>query len=179
MGSALKWFKSYLQGRCQRVKIGGTTSCDIIIKFGVPQGSVLGPILFNLYIRSIYRSVQKLTGFNIFGFADDHQLFKSFHLENEYQILSEDLPDCFQIINDWMSSHFLQLNPGKTEVIVIGKEAFLSKLKIQGTFIMPGVCYMRLAHAHGTWGKQRAALGLVAYLALLHLHEYFAGVALV
>ena len=77
-GTALKWFRSYLQGRCQRVKINGIVSCDITIKFGVPQGSVLGPILFNIYIRSIYRSVKKLSGFNIYGFADDHQLFKNF-----------------------------------------------------------------------------------------------------
>ena len=139
-GNALKWFKSYLQGRCQRVKVNGKISCDIIIKFGVPQGSVLGPILFNIYIRSIYRSVKVLSGFNIFGFADNHQLFKNFNLYEEYQTLVDDLPKCFQTINEWMTSHFLQLNPGKTEVIVIGMDQFLSKLTVQGTFIMPNVC---------------------------------------
>ena len=52
--NTLKWFKSFLSGRCQKVSINGTESSEIIIKFGVSQGSVLGPVLFNIYIRSLY-----------------------------------------------------------------------------------------------------------------------------
>ena len=138
-GLALKWFKSYLSGRCQRVRINGTESVEIIIKFGVPQGSVLGPILFNIYIRSIYKTVKSRL-FNIHGFADDHQIFKTFRTENEYQIMTSDLPRCFKTINTWMSSHYLQLNPGKTEVIVFGKQNILSKLELKGLFITPDIC---------------------------------------
>ena len=74
-GKVLQWLSSFLKGRSQRIRLGKTNSECITIKFGVSQGSVLGPVLFNLYIRLIYKFVQKF-GFNIFGYADDHQTLK-------------------------------------------------------------------------------------------------------
>ena len=138
-GQALNWFRSYLTGRCQRVRIEGCSSADIIIRFGVPQGSVLGPVLFNIYIRSLYSTVltRKL---NIHGFADGHQVYKAFKAEQEYQTLIRDVPECFQAISSWMTSHYLQLNPGKTELIVFGASATLSKLKINGVFLSSDIC---------------------------------------
>ena len=125
-GNALAWFKSFLTGRCQRVRIGSHESMEIIIKFGVPQGSVLGPVLFNIYIRSLYNSVLNLK-FTVHGYADDHQIYKSFTCANEYSMLMNELPECFNQISEWMSSHYLQLNPGKTELIVFGSPAVLSE----------------------------------------------------
>ena len=139
VGLALKWFKSYLSGRCQRVHIGDSESPEIIIMFGVPQGSVLGPILFNIYIRSLYRTVKSLS-FMIHGFADDHQVYKSFKPTDEYTVMVNDIPSCFSQINEWMAEHFLQLNAGKTEIIVFGSSSVLSKLQIKGIFITPSVC---------------------------------------
>ena len=78
-GEALNWFRSFLCGRCQKVRVKGYESVEILIKFGVPQGSVLGPVLLNIYIRSLYNTVHNLN-FNIHGFADDHQIFKSFNM---------------------------------------------------------------------------------------------------
>ena len=74
---ALKWFESFLTNRTQRVKIENVYSSQDVLKYGVPQGSVLGPILFNIYIRSFYAKVQS-SGFDAEGFADDHQLKRTF-----------------------------------------------------------------------------------------------------
>ena len=52
-GTALSWFKSFLVGRSQRVIIDGKFSNSLDVLFGVPQGSILGPVLFNIYVRSL------------------------------------------------------------------------------------------------------------------------------
>ena len=138
-GNALKWFTSFICGRCQRVRIGDCESTDIIIRFGVPQGSVLGRVLFNIYIRSLYKTVINKK-FYIQGFADDHQIYKPFYDRKEYNIMINELPECFDEINKWMATHYLQLNPGKTEIIVFGSATILSKLQIHGAFITPSTC---------------------------------------
>ena len=138
-GTAWRWFESFICGRSQRVRIGDCESENIIIKFGVPQGSVLGPVLFNIYIRSIYSTVLEKK-FAIHGFADDHQICKPFFIQQEHDILVNKLPECFAEIEQWMASHFLQLNAGKTEIIVFAKPTILAKLNIHGTFVKPSVC---------------------------------------
>ena len=138
-GTAWKWFHSFLSGRCQKVRVNGTESIEITIKFGVPQGSVLGPVLFNLYIRSLYSTVKDLK-FAIHGYADDHQVFKSFSRMNQYATLVDEVPLCFNEISSWMDEHFLQLNPGKTEIMVFGTPSVLGKLSIRGTFLDSETC---------------------------------------
>ena len=131
-GTALKWFKSFLTGRTQRIRLGSTVSECITIIFGVPQGSVLGPVLFNLYIRSIYRMVRTL-GFKIFGYADDHQIIKSFEPSEQCKVLSVQINQCFSAIKRWMDKFFLQMNAGKTQMIVVGTSNILKMIEIQGT----------------------------------------------
>ena len=137
--TALDWFASFLCGRTQCIRIGSTTSENIYIKFGVPQGSVLGPVLFNIYIRSIYAIVKKC-GFTIFGYADDHQIFKSFRQQNQLEVLTTDLQTCFATIQAWMDEFYLQLNAGKTQIIVVAPPKTLREVKIQGVLLTNDVC---------------------------------------
>jgi hypothetical protein len=133
-GTAWKWFESFLTGRAQRIRLGNVTSDEILIKFGVPQGSVLGPVLFNIYIRSIYRCV-KAHGFNIFGYADDHQVMKTFCTNSQCTVLGYELNECFKSIKRWMDRYFLQLNGGKTQIIVFGSARVLNNININGVNI--------------------------------------------
>ena len=87
-GSALKWFRSYLQDRFQLVKIGSSLSNLFKLKFGVPQGSVLGPLLFSLYTTPLGRVIRKYTGVKYHFYADDTQLF--IHLSPDDSLKSFD-----------------------------------------------------------------------------------------
>ena len=74
-GTVLKWFRSFFTARTQLTRLGirhlgNAVPEEVIIMFGVQQGSVLGLVLFNIYIRSIYSMLQRL-GFSVYGYADD------------------------------------------------------------------------------------------------------------
>ena len=77
-GTALKWFKSYLSDRTQYVKINSSSSCFSGLSQGVPQGSVLGPILYSLYTSPL-ADIAKAHGLNIHFYADDTQIYITFN----------------------------------------------------------------------------------------------------
>ena len=133
-GMAYQWFVSFLKGRMQRVLIEGATSSDIEIEFGVPQGSVLGPILFNIYIRS-FTSVIKSSGFLVHGFADDHQVYRSYHVDFQYNCLEIEVNRCFSIIKQWMDMSCLKLNGDKTEIIVFSPPDKSHSLALQHVIV--------------------------------------------
>ena len=133
-GTPLKWLTSYLKGRTQEVKIGESFSEKLDLKYGVAQGSVLGPDLFNIYVRTLQNYVEPST-FSIFGFADDHQLLKIFLPALQVNALGENIQNCFKIIGDWMNKYFLQLNTNKTKILVVMPPSQSRKILIHGTFI--------------------------------------------
>ena len=76
-GKALNWFESYLTGRRQRIRIGDCLSSKADLKFGVPQGSVLGPLLFTLYTTPLSSMIfEHAIPHHLY--ADDSQLYVSF-----------------------------------------------------------------------------------------------------
>ena len=133
-GVVLNWFESFLINRTQRVKIGETYSDTADLPFGVAQGSILGPTLFNIYIRSLYKYVEQ-TKFEIEGFADDHQLVKQFLLPLELKALGDDIVNCLKCISKWMNDHFLCLNQSKTNILIVAPPAVKKKIVIGGVIL--------------------------------------------
>ncbi len=94
-------------------------------------------MLFNIYIRSIY-ICGKAHGFDIFGYADDHQVIKSFYSGSQSLVLGYELNECFKSIKMWMSQYYLQLNDDKTQIIVFGSGKVLNMININGLNITSG-----------------------------------------
>ena len=134
IGTALKWFESFLSDRSQKVKVGDTYAVVTKLLFGVTQGSVLGPPLFNIYIRSLYSYIEQAK-FEIFGFADDHQLLKTFLPVLQIQAFDGNINHCFTMISKWMEDHFLCLNKQKTKILVIAPPFVKKSIHLHGTFI--------------------------------------------
>ena len=117
-GRALSWFTSYLEDRTQRVKIGLETSDYMPLKCGIPQGSVLGPVMFTLYTTPL-QEVMKKHGIHYHKYADDIQLYVMFDpcVSGSREAAKQQLQDCIDDIRMWMAKHHLKLNDAKTEVI--------------------------------------------------------------
>jgi hypothetical protein len=103
----LKWLKSYLFGRKQRVIIDGQSSDWNEIEAGVPQGSVLGSLLFLIYINDITQDLQC----DSFLYADDTSLLE---VVEDIDISAERLNNDLQCINAWTRDGHVTINPGKT-----------------------------------------------------------------
>ena len=114
-GKALKWFKSYLTDRSQFVSFNGEQSKTTRVYYGVPQGSVLGPLFFLLYTAEVFAIVEK-HGLMSHGYADDLQIYGHTDPGSTSTLVST-LSHCVDDLKDWMASNRLRLNPAKTELI--------------------------------------------------------------
>ncbi|TWW77402.1 putative RNA-directed DNA polymerase from transposon BS [Takifugu flavidus] len=124
-GTALDWLRSYLSDRYQFAYVHGVPSSYSRVSHGVPQGSVLGPILFTLYMLPLGNIIRQ-HGIHFHCYADDTQLYLSMKPEETEKLVK--LQTCLKDIKSWMSSNFLLFNPGNTEVMVFGPEPLRDRL---------------------------------------------------
>ena len=116
-GTALKWFESYIKGRTYRVQVQGSTSSSQELKYGVPQGSILGPVLYTLYTSEL-GEVARHSFVEPHMYADDQQLYYAFQLKQmdaAYMCMEQ----CVGEIARWLKAKYLLLNDAKTEFLVI------------------------------------------------------------
>ena len=115
-GTALMWFESYLRERTQAVAIRDSTAPSVELQRGVPQGSVLGPILFTIYTLALGDIVRR-HDLNGHFYADDMQLYVSFDIKDNPSHQVHRMEACIKDIKTWMAGNHLKLNDNKTEVI--------------------------------------------------------------
>ena len=157
-GTALKWFQSYLKDRMQCTEIGNTQSDLKYIKCGVPQGSILGPLLFLLYINDIVLSSD---AFKFTLFADDTSLFYSHkNVEKAVEVMNFELAK----IAEWLAANKLSLNVGKSKLLV-----YNNRKKISINITLNGQTLKEVDHAKYlgvlidnklNWSKQISAINL-------------------
>lgn len=129
-GKALEWFASYLSERSFHTLVEGASSLDKSIDFSVPQGSILGPVLYSVYASPLEDVITRFET-EVIGYADDHGIYKSFppNPDSEKETLTI-LEQCLNSVHVWMCQNKLKLNPSKTEFIMFGGKSQLKKCSI-------------------------------------------------
>ncbi|KAF7245607.1 Harmonin [Varanus komodoensis] len=120
-GTALQWFRSYLNGQFQKVVLGDYGSAPWQLCHGVPQGSILSPLLFNIYMKPLGEVIRRC-GLRNHQYADDTQLYLSFSTNPGEAVAV--LNRCLAEVMGWMRANKLKLNPDKTEVLLVGGSGF-------------------------------------------------------
>jgi len=116
-GTALDWFRSYLSNRKQTVIINGVSSNPKDLKYGVPQGSVLGPFLFSIYLLPL-RKILLRHGIPYKLYADDNQIYIIFERDESVQA-NLALQLAIQDARQWLIENFQKVNDSKTELLLI------------------------------------------------------------
>ena len=115
----LRWFQSYLSGRTQLVNVQGTCSSFTNVSCGVPQGSILGPLLFLIYVNDMAGAIDE----KILLYADDTAILVS---NKHVDVIELKLRTALETISDWLVDNKLSLHLGKTESILFGSKRKLS-----------------------------------------------------
>ena len=111
----LKWIVDYLTDRSQCIGVEGATSLSQPVLSGVPQGSVLGPLLFIIYIDGLTNA---LSNSSMSLYADDLLLYRTIQSSSDYQTLQAEI----DALSDWISAHKLQLNCNKCKCMLVTRE---------------------------------------------------------
>ena len=122
-GNELRWFQDYLTGRRQRVCVGDEKSEWTSIRRGVPQGSILGPLLFTMYVNDLPKAVCQCQRKQ---YADDTTMSHAANSTSELEaMLVKDLND----VDQWVDENKLMLNAKKTQLLLLGRKGRAQELE--------------------------------------------------
>ena len=138
VGKALEWLISDLKERTQRVVIGDQSSSTTTVTTGVPQGSVLGPLLSSLYVQPI-GDIIRAHGLFFHQYADDLQVYANFDLNHSALLAAvKQMKDCLDDVKIWMARNSMFVNYGKTQylpIVLKSADAIVGKSVIRvGTY---------------------------------------------
>lgn len=137
--TALKWFSPYLKGRTQCIDVCGVTSDEFHLDEGVPQGSVMGPLIFTMYTAPMGEIISSYN-LDFMFYADDTQLYLVLDSSNRSESISK-VEMCASDVKTWAVNNNLMLNDSKTEVIHVTSRFVnttpLSALNIGNAAIKP------------------------------------------
>ena len=123
-GNLLEWIKEWLRGRQQRVVLNGEASDWVAVSSGVPQGSVLGPLLFIIYVNDLDIGIVN----KLLKFADDTKLLGRVSTAHQFKEVQQDLDR----IHDWSKEWGMSFNIDKCKVMHLGKKNQQEKLSLGG-----------------------------------------------
>ena len=140
----LQWIESFLSNRTQQVAFNGQLSVTQPVLFGVPQGSVLGPLLYVLYTAELDKVVAR-HGFQIHQYADDIQIYTYTTIDNAAS--ADRFATCLTDVEAWLRASRLRLNPTKTQVMWLGSSQQLAKLDISHVRVLSSCISMTTERA--------------------------------
>jgi len=114
-GSALEWFRSYLTSRRQTVYVNGSELAESLLDRGVPQGSILGPLLYVLYTADVINEIEA-SGLSCHIYADDIQLYGHYPVKSSNELFDL-VKGSVDTVGGWLSSNKLRLNIDKTQFL--------------------------------------------------------------
>ena len=116
----LKLISSYLQNRFHRVKVNSTLSSSVNIISGVPQGSTLGPLLFNIYLSDLFLFLKEI---NIASYADDTT---PYICNNNLDLVIAKLEEDSSLLIKWINNNHMKANPDKFHILLTDNDETLS-----------------------------------------------------
>ena len=116
-GSAIGWLQSYLSGRKQCISIGSVSSGDVLLQYGVPQGSVFGPRGYSMYTLPVGDIFRK-HDVKCMIYADDSQGYTVIQPNQTWRSSAQVIEACMLEVQQWMKANMLKLNCDKTEFII-------------------------------------------------------------